>query len=232
MSFVPHASRGAGGQGASSGVALKRRHRPDCMCIICKQARRKVGGASLESLSLSTIAVAPQAIADSSLGDLTQARRPAHRLGKHAYLNSTAYVPRGCAPPGEIPFSSPSSRSWDPEEWAVYWQLHGILEQDFEGGISAEASGDAASSFIDPALEQLLQPPGPYTAIPPVVEKGTLRLLGIPMHGASDGPLRLGLPSAKDKVLMCRQTLRHRLTINKSGIHGWGMTAICNISQV
>lgn len=213
---------------------MKKRHRPDCMCIICKQARRKVGGGGhgAEDFVLPAASV-PEALLDDGGNGPAPPSRPSLRLGKHAYIDSMPYLPRGCAPPGKAPFSAPSSRSWHPEEWAVYWPLQADVMRGVAGaGSASDDEPAAAQPLVDRALVRMLQPPGPHASLPLVVRQGTLALLGVRPPTAEDAPRRLGIPSAKDKVLMCRRTERNRLTINKSGIHGWGMTALCNIPQV
>lgn len=236
LPFQPLPSRGGGGGGGRSGggVAVKKRHRPDCMCIICKQARRKVGGVGhgAEEYALPASSVSEALLDDGGNGP-TPPTRPSLRLGKHAYIDSTPYLPRGCAPPGKAAFSAPSSRSWHPEEWAIYWPLQSDVMRGAAGaGSASDDEPAAAQPPVDRALVRMLQPPGPHASLPLVVRKGTLALLGVRPPTAEDAPRRLGIPSAKDKVLMCRRTERNRLTINKSGIHGWGMTALCNIPQV
>lgn len=232
--FQPLASRGGGGRGSGGGAAVKKRHRPECMCIICKQARRKGGGEGHigDGLSLAVPPV-PETALDDANGGAAPPSRPALRLGKHAYIDSMPYLPRGCAPPGETPFMAPSSRCWHPDEWAVYWRLQpGIMQGAAASASASEGEEAAPQPHVDRALVRMLQPPGPHASLPQVVQKGTLALLGVHMPTDDDAPQRLGIPSAKDKVLMCRRTEPNRLTINKSGIHGWGMTALCNIPQV
>ena len=56
--------------------------------------------------------------------------------------------------------------------------------------------------------------------------------LGVVPPEDRKGPWRLGISSLRDKVSMCTQTERERLTVNKSGIHGWGLTALQDIPQV
>lgn len=232
VAFQPQATRGGGGGGGGGGTATRKRHRPDCLCIICKQARRKWGGTGegAEDVALPATTL-PEPVLDD--GGSAPPGRPAVRVGKHAYVNSTPYLPRGCATPGAAPLSVPASRCWHPQEWRVYWALQAeVLQAAAEDDSGADEDTAAGRTQVDRALVRVLQPPGRHALLPQVVRKGMLALLGVQVDGDEVGPRRLGIPSAKDKVLMCRWTERDRLTINKSGIHGWGLTALCNIPQV
>eukprot|EP00892_Ulva_mutabilis_P002229 jgi/Ulvmu1/12006/UM083_0019.1 len=229
VAFQPQAARSGGCGGGSGGTSARKRHRADCQCIICKQARRKWGvtGEARESTPLPLSAVPDAMLED---GGALQPGRPALRTGKHAFVNSTPYLPRGCASPGQAPISVPTSRCWHPQEWGIYWALQSKVAQ----GAADDDSGadDEGQPQVDRALLRVLQPPSPHALLPQVVRKGMLALLGVQEAADETGTQRLGIPSAKDKVLMCRWTERDRLTTNKSGIHGWGLTALCNIPQV
>lgn len=228
----------------------RKRHRPDCTCIICKQARRKggiVGGGPDDAT-----AQVPAAAVYTGPSTTGQPKgRPDFRTGKNAYVNSTPYVPRGTAGPGQQAFRTPSSRAWHPDEWAIFHQLRcdvTDLQQAAEAAASAEpedaeqtdGSDEAdrwpqaaeAVPMVDDALVLALEPPKPSSTLPKVVEQGMLVKLGVHPPEDRKGPWRLGISSLRDKVSMCLHTERERLTINKSGIHGWGLTALQDIPQV
>ena len=179
--------------------------------------------------------------------------RPEYRTGKNAFVNSTPYVPWGTAGPGQQAFRTPPSRSWHPDEWAIFHRLRcdvEELQQAAEGAAATEAEDaeqtDASEEapvrserqagqgvpVVDDALVLALTPPGPRSPLPKVVEAGMLVKLGVHPPEDRKGPWRLGISGLRDKVSMCLQTERERLTVNKSGIHGWGLTALQDIPQV
>jgi hypothetical protein len=215
---------------------VRKVHRPDCTCIICKQARRKSSDGPYVPISM------PRLLPLLPHTDKPRLHkhpgRPEYRIGKHAFLDSTPYLPRGCAPPGESPLHMPASRAWDPEEWSLYWSIQRDVQaarENNEAQPNSESTPPetcAQQQAVDPALESALQPPGPRSILPKVVQKGTLAQLGIVRPDDSSRTWRLAVTSLQDKVQICHQTMRERLTINKSGIHGWGMTALQDIPQV
>lgn len=245
---APAASSGGGGMAARP--VHRKRHRPDCTCIICKQARRKggmVGGGpddSATQIPTATLGTGPSTAVQPK-------GRPEFRTGKNAFVDSTPYVPRGPAGPGQPTFGTPSSRSWHPEEWAIFHKLRGDVETlrqaaeaaaavEEEDAEQTDASDDPrpaqptleAVPVVDHALVLALQPPSPQSTLPKVVEQGMLVKLGVQPPEDRQGPWRLGISTSRDKVSMCLHTERERLTINKSGIHGWGLTALQDIPQV
>jgi hypothetical protein len=237
--------------GAPGRAAVRKRHRADCTCIICKQARRKggmVGGGPDDLVVAQAPLVGTAGAPERAGGSLSG--RPAFRTGKNAFVHSTPYLPRGSAGPGEDTFATPPARAWHAGEWATYCTLrHDVLarqsaadaaaaaaaaqaDADAEGERANGGAGAAAPAAVDDALMHALQPPGPRSALPRVVEQGALARLGVHPLADTPGPWRLGIPSLHDKVEMCRATEDERLTVNKSGIHGWGLTALQDIQQV
>lgn len=251
---APVASSGGGG-GMAARPMNRKRHRPDCTCIICKQARRKggmVGGGPDDAA-----AHAPTAAVYTGPSTTGQPKgRPEYRTGKNAFVNSTPYVPRGTAGPGQEALAgckTPASRSWHPDEWAVFHRLRCDVEElqqaadtaaaaevedaeqtdvSEEAPVRSERQAGEAVPMVDDALVSVLEPPKQGSTLPKVVEQGMLVKLGVQPPEDRKGPWRLGISSLRDKVSMCLQTERERLTINKSGIHGWGLTALQDIPQV
>jgi hypothetical protein len=248
---APSSGGGGGGGMAAARPMNRKRHRPDCTCIICKQARRRGGivGGGPDDTAAQTL-IAAMYTSPSTTG--TQPKgRPEYRTGKNAFVNSTPYIPRGTAGPGQPPLCAPASRAWHPDEWAVFHRLRLDVAQLQQAAVAAAAaevedaeqtdgSDDAMLArqaaepvpTVDDALVLALERPKPGSMLPKVVQQGMLARLGVQPPEDRKGPWRLGISSLRDKVSMCLHTERERLTINKSGIHGWGLTALQDIPQV
>lgn len=103
------------------------RHRQNCMCIICKQARRKGGNAAQQSTHHSSGGVVKGAQANSLKPDTPQSWRPATtaaaaravgpriRSGKRAYVLACPQLIRGASTHTQQ--EVPSSRYWTPENF-------------------------------------------------------------------------------------------------------------------
>jgi hypothetical protein len=95
----------------------------------------------------------------------------------------------------------------------------------------AAALGQAAPK-IDEKVLRALEPPSRGSPVPAIVRRGMLAQLGLHRRSVEDlGSWRLAVTSLRDKVMLCDRTERDRVTFNKSGIHGWGMTVLQDIPQ-
>jgi hypothetical protein len=230
-------------------AASRRSHRRDCTCVICKQARRR-GGTSAISSTVGTSAPgaagAPASLGAEDGADALRPARPPFRTGKHAYLDSLPYLSGGPNRPGSDPFHRPASRAWHPSEWVIFSKMRedasaavaaavavgdvGDKPQALAGAVAAAAPQMAPK--IDDKLLRALEAPSRGSPVPVVVRQGMLGKLGLHRHRTDDpGSWRLAVTSLHDKVMQCDHTERERVTFNKSGIHGWGMTVLQDIPQ-
>ncbi|CAD7696632.1 unnamed protein product [Ostreobium quekettii] len=99
-------------QRKSPGERRKPQHRANCMCIICKQARRKVLSSPLDGPPPTA---APAAWRPATTAAATRAVGPRLRAGKRAYMRAVAQLVRGAS--RHAPWEIPQSECWSGREW-------------------------------------------------------------------------------------------------------------------
>jgi hypothetical protein len=248
----PHGGGGAQNRGTTS-------HRPNCMCVICKQARRKAAqargvpyaedGQRVELLGQA--AAATKAATDASKGF----KVPDWLIGKRAFVQAVPHLVRG-AMQHQL-WQVPESRRHTPAEWEAVQ----AAEDDPSAAVAAATAAGGGSRPGTPGLS--VGPDSrastPVLADVPAAAVGAVDSAGgdavvtdaAAAAGEGEGGQQQGAAAAaaggagqqqqqlmvkggrsttwRSKLRVCQTLEPKRITFGKSGIHGWGIFARCAI---
>lgn len=170
-----------GSSGANRGTVS---HRPNCMCVICKQARRKAaqekGVPFLEdavAMATTVAAKAPAGEGGAAAGGSRGFRVPEWLIGKRAFVQAVAHVVRGAAQHEQ--YKLPQSKSYTAEEWDAALQSAGPGGEDAAGvaAIAAAAAAGGAAGSSKPGT------PGPSLGAAPGTPAGPDSRASTPVPG-------------------------------------------------
>jgi hypothetical protein len=181
-----------GGGGGGGGAPTYHRHRPGCMCVICKQSRRKTGAPDeLDPLGDAARSGGVGAAAQQQQQQRTpgaDGRRPAGpaiRAGKRAYMCATPNLLRG--PMQHRLWQVPLSSCCTPEDYFAELGLPadgGAGAEEGEEGAQQQQPEEAGQEGAQQQQQQQQQPPASAAAPAPAPAGGAAQQ----QHEASAAP--------------------------------------------
>jgi hypothetical protein len=248
--FVPPSCAPACGGGAQNRGTTS--HRPNCMCVICKQARRKAAqakGLPYTEDGQRVELLGPAAAAKAATEASKAFKVPDWLIGKRAFVQAVPHLVRG-AMQHQL-WEVPESRSYTPAEW----EAAQAAEEDPSAAAAAAAAGGGSrpgTPGLSVGPDSRASTPGPADA--PAAAAGAADSAGGDVimtdaaaagEGEGDQQQQQGAAGAagaagqqqqlvvkggrsttwRSKLRVCQALEPKRITFGKSGIHGWGIFA-------